>query len=65
MTEQALDGPPDAIIRRLSSFLLIPVGTNRQGFAYVLAVGKFNLPRSPEENPILPSRPINSDTSPT
>jgi hypothetical protein len=34
MTEQALDGPPDAIIRRLSSFLLIPVGFNRQGFAF-------------------------------
>jgi hypothetical protein len=34
MTGQILDGPPDDIIRRLSSFLLIPVGYNRQGFAF-------------------------------
>jgi hypothetical protein len=33
MTKQALDGSPDAIIRHLSFFLLIPVGSNRQGFA--------------------------------
>jgi hypothetical protein len=63
MTDQALDGSPDAIIRRLSSFLLIPVGTNRQGFAYPPLVGKFILRRSPGENPILPSRRINRDTS--
>jgi hypothetical protein len=32
---QVLDGPPGDATRRLSSFLLIPVGHNRQGFAYV------------------------------
>jgi hypothetical protein len=32
---QVLDGPPGDTTRRLSSFLLIPVGFNRQGFAYV------------------------------
>jgi hypothetical protein len=32
---QVLDGPPGDTTRRLSSFLLIPVGYNRQGFAYV------------------------------
>jgi hypothetical protein len=35
ITEQVLDGPPGDATRRLSSFLLIPVGYNRQGFAYV------------------------------
>jgi len=30
---QVLDGPPGFTTRRLSSFLLIPVGTHRQGFA--------------------------------
>jgi hypothetical protein len=30
---QVLDGPPGFTTRRLSSFLLIPVGINRQGFA--------------------------------
>jgi hypothetical protein len=34
---QVLDGPPGDAIRRLSTFLLIPVGSNRQGFAYVAA----------------------------
>jgi hypothetical protein len=32
---QVLDGPPGDVARRLSSFLLIPVGSNRQGFAFV------------------------------
>jgi hypothetical protein len=31
---QVLDGPPGDATRRLSTFLLIPVGFNRQGFAY-------------------------------
>jgi hypothetical protein len=31
---QVHDGPPGATTRRLSSFLLIPVGYHRQGFAY-------------------------------
>ena len=31
---QVLDGPPGDTARRLSSFLLIPVGFNRQGFAF-------------------------------
>jgi hypothetical protein len=31
---QVHDGPPGATTRRLSSFLLIPVGYRRQGFAY-------------------------------
>jgi hypothetical protein len=31
---QVLDGPPGFTARRLSSFLLIPVGINRQGFAF-------------------------------
>jgi hypothetical protein len=31
---QVLDGPPGFTTRRLSSFLLIPVGINRQGFAF-------------------------------
>jgi hypothetical protein len=30
---QVLDGPPGDATRRSSSFLLIPVGSNRQGFA--------------------------------
>jgi hypothetical protein len=34
---QVLDGPPGFTARRLSSFLLIPVGTNRQGFAFLVA----------------------------
>jgi hypothetical protein len=34
IAEQVLDGPPGDVIRRLSSFLLIPVGYNRQGFAF-------------------------------
>ena len=37
MMAQVLDGPPGEAIRRLSTFLLIPVGFNRQGFAYVAA----------------------------
>jgi len=32
--EQVLDRPPGNTTRRPSSFLLIPVGYNRQGFAY-------------------------------
>jgi hypothetical protein len=32
---QVLDGPPGFTARRLSSFLLIPVGINRQGFAFL------------------------------
>jgi hypothetical protein len=32
---QVLDGPPGVTTRRLSSFLLIPVGYHRQGFASV------------------------------
>lgn len=39
-------------------------GPNGSGFAYVLLVAKFILPRSFGENPIFPSKPINSDTSP-
>ena len=35
IAEQVLDGPPGDTTHRLSSFLLIPVGYNRQGFAYV------------------------------
>jgi hypothetical protein len=35
IAKQVLDGPPGDATRRLSSFLLIPVGYNRQGFAYV------------------------------
>jgi hypothetical protein len=31
---QVLDGPPGFTTRRLSSFLLIPVGIHRQGFAF-------------------------------
>jgi hypothetical protein len=31
---QVLDGPPGITARRLSTFLLIPVGFNRQGFAF-------------------------------
>jgi hypothetical protein len=31
---QVLDGPPGDATRRLSTFLLIPVGFNWQGFAY-------------------------------
>src|ERR1035438_2802682 len=31
---QVLDGPPGEATRRLSTFLLIPVGSSRQGFAY-------------------------------
>ena len=31
---QVLDGPPDVVIRRLSTFLLIPVGLHRRGFAF-------------------------------
>ena len=31
---QVLDGPPGEVIRRLSTFLLIPAGYNRQGFEY-------------------------------
>jgi hypothetical protein len=31
---QVHDGPPGVDTRRLSSFLLIPVGYHRQGFAY-------------------------------
>jgi hypothetical protein len=34
ITGQVLDGPPGELIRRLSSFLLIPVGHHRQGFAF-------------------------------
>jgi hypothetical protein len=34
MTAQVLDGPPGATTRRLSSFLQIPVGQHRQGFAF-------------------------------
>jgi hypothetical protein len=34
---QVLDGPPGFTTRRLSSFLLIPVGTHRQGFAFLAA----------------------------
>jgi hypothetical protein len=41
---QVLDGPPGDATRRLSTFLLIPVGFNRQGFAYVAA--KFQKIRS-------------------
>jgi hypothetical protein len=31
---QVLDGPPVFTSRRLSTFLLIPVGFHRQGFAF-------------------------------
>jgi hypothetical protein len=31
---QVLDGPPGDAARRLSTFLLIPVGSHRQGFAF-------------------------------
>jgi hypothetical protein len=31
---QVLDGPPGVAIRRLSTFLLIPVGQHRRGFAF-------------------------------
>jgi hypothetical protein len=31
---QVLDGPPGVAIRRPSTFLLIPVGYHRQGFAF-------------------------------
>ena len=31
---QVLDGPPGLAVRRLSTFLLIPVGQHRRGFAF-------------------------------
>jgi hypothetical protein len=40
-----------------------PCRLYRQGFAYALLVGKFILPRSFGENPILPSSAINNETS--
>jgi hypothetical protein len=33
---QVHDGPPGVATRRPSSFLLIPAGSNRQGFAFPL-----------------------------
>jgi hypothetical protein len=43
---QVLDGPPGVINRRLSTFLLIPVGLHRRGFAFLqvyLAFRKLSL----------------------
>jgi hypothetical protein len=44
ITRQVLDGPPGDITRRLSSFLLIHVGFNRQGFAFVDRLRTFSKP---------------------
>jgi hypothetical protein len=49
--------------RRSSSTCVNPCWLYRQGFAYVLLVGKFSLPRSFGEKPTLPDRPISNDVS--
>src|SRR4051794_1632610 len=68
---QVLDGPPGGHIRRPSSFLLIPVGSHRQGFACgdsekikaVFLRGPIIRSTTPENLQDLSARPEPSKTS--